>query len=119
MIDGLREHTIQEGLGICRFLLPKHFRRDEVRVLDTGMTTGNRWQPRCRQGRMCAALHRASSLRHGFEWIEIVSVHGLGPSILSRKARSFYAAPVFGGRPEHQARRRCGSADRLGNSQSQ
>lgn len=37
MIDGLREHTIQEGLGHLQIFTAEHFRRDEVRVLDTGI----------------------------------------------------------------------------------
>ena len=37
MISGLREHTIQEGLGHLQIFNAEHFRRDEVRVLDTGI----------------------------------------------------------------------------------
>jgi putative ABC transport system permease protein len=37
MIDGLREHTIQEGLGHLQIFTAEHFKRDEVRVLDTGI----------------------------------------------------------------------------------
>jgi len=37
MINGLREHTIQEGLGHLQIFTAEHFRRDEVRVLDTGI----------------------------------------------------------------------------------
>jgi putative ABC transport system permease protein len=37
MVDGLREHTIQEGLGHLQIFTAEHFRRDEVRVLDTGI----------------------------------------------------------------------------------
>ncbi len=37
MIDGLREHTIQEGLGHLQIFTAEHFRRDETRVLDTGI----------------------------------------------------------------------------------
>ncbi len=42
MINGLREHTIQEGLGHLQIFSAEHFRRDEVRVLDTGIAD---WQP--------------------------------------------------------------------------
>ena len=41
MIDGLREHTIQEGLGHLQIFTAEHFRRDENRVLDTGIEN---WQ---------------------------------------------------------------------------
>jgi len=41
MIDGLREHTIQEGLGHLQIFTAEHSRRDEVRVLDTGI---DNWQ---------------------------------------------------------------------------
>jgi putative ABC transport system permease protein len=37
MINGLREHTIQEGLGHLQIFTAEHFKRDEVRVLDTGI----------------------------------------------------------------------------------
>lgn len=37
MIDGLREHTIQEGLGHLQIFTAEHFEHDEVRVLDTGI----------------------------------------------------------------------------------
>ena len=37
MISGLREHTIQEGLGHLQIFTAEHFKRDEVRVLDTGI----------------------------------------------------------------------------------
>ena len=37
MVDGLREHTIQEGLGHLQIFTADHFRRDEIRVLDTGI----------------------------------------------------------------------------------
>jgi putative ABC transport system permease protein len=37
MIDGLREHTIQEGLGHLQIFTAEHFRRDEVHVLDSGI----------------------------------------------------------------------------------
>jgi len=37
MINGLREHTIQEGLGHLQIFTAEHFRRDEVHVLDTGI----------------------------------------------------------------------------------
>lgn len=37
MIEGLREHTIQEGLGHLQIFTAEHFRRDEVRVLDSGI----------------------------------------------------------------------------------
>ena len=37
MVDGLREHTIQEGLGHLQIFTAEHFRRDEVHVLDTGI----------------------------------------------------------------------------------
>ena len=41
MVDGLREHTIKEGLGHLQIFTAEHFRRDEVRVLDTGIEN---WQ---------------------------------------------------------------------------
>src|ERR1035441_8465817 len=37
MIDGLREDTIRDGLGHIQIFTAEHFRRDEVRVLDTGI----------------------------------------------------------------------------------
>src|ERR1019366_7764394 len=37
MMEGLREHTIQEGLGHLQIFSAEHFRRDETRVLDTGI----------------------------------------------------------------------------------
>ena len=37
MIDGLREDTIRNGLGHIQIFTTEHFRRDEVRVLDTGI----------------------------------------------------------------------------------
>jgi putative ABC transport system permease protein len=37
MINGLREHTIQEGLGHLQIFTAEHLSRDEVRVLDTGI----------------------------------------------------------------------------------
>ena len=37
MIDGLRESTIRDGLGHLQIFTAEHFRRDEVRVLDTGI----------------------------------------------------------------------------------
>jgi len=37
MIDGLREHTIREGLGHLQVFTAEHLKRDEVRVLDTGI----------------------------------------------------------------------------------
>jgi putative ABC transport system permease protein len=37
MIDGLREHTIEEGLGHLQIFTAEHFRRDETHVLDTGI----------------------------------------------------------------------------------
>ena len=37
MISGLREHTIQEGLGHLQIFTAEHFKRDEMRVLDTGI----------------------------------------------------------------------------------
>ena len=41
MMDGLREHTIQEGLGHLQIFSAEHFKRDETRVLDTGI---DHWQ---------------------------------------------------------------------------
>jgi len=41
MMDGLREHTIQEGLGHLQIFSAEHFKRDETRVLDTGI---DNWQ---------------------------------------------------------------------------
>ena len=37
MTDGLRESTIRNGLGHIQIFTAEHFRRDEVRVLDTGI----------------------------------------------------------------------------------
>jgi putative ABC transport system permease protein len=37
MIHGLRESTIRNGLGHIQIFTAEHFRRDEVRVLDTGV----------------------------------------------------------------------------------
>jgi putative ABC transport system permease protein len=37
MISGLREHTIQESLGHLQIFTAEHFKRDEMRVLDTGI----------------------------------------------------------------------------------
>jgi putative ABC transport system permease protein len=37
MLDGLREDTIQDGLGHLQIFTADHFNRDEVRVLDTGI----------------------------------------------------------------------------------
>lgn len=37
MTDGLRENTIRNGLGHIQVFNAEHFRRDEVRVLDTGI----------------------------------------------------------------------------------
>jgi putative ABC transport system permease protein len=37
MINGLRESTIRSGLGHLQIFTSEHFRRDEVRVLDTGI----------------------------------------------------------------------------------
>jgi putative ABC transport system permease protein len=37
MIDGLREHTISEGLGHLQIFTAEHLRRDEVHALDTGI----------------------------------------------------------------------------------
>src|ERR1035437_7628900 len=37
MIDGLRDSTIRSGLGHLQIFTSEHFRRDEVRVLDTGI----------------------------------------------------------------------------------
>lgn len=41
MVDGLREDTIHDGLGHIQIFTAEHFRRDEVRVLDTGIAN---WQ---------------------------------------------------------------------------
>ena len=38
MIRGLRESTIHNGLGHLQIFTSEHFRRDEVHVLDTGIT---------------------------------------------------------------------------------
>lgn len=40
MIQGLRDSTIRSGLGHLQIFTTEHFRRDEVRVLDTGI---NNW----------------------------------------------------------------------------
>jgi putative ABC transport system permease protein len=37
MSDGLRESTIRNGLGHLQIFTAEHFKRDEVRVLDTGI----------------------------------------------------------------------------------
>ncbi len=37
MTDGLRENTIRNGVGHIQIFTAEHFRRDEVRVLDTGI----------------------------------------------------------------------------------
>jgi putative ABC transport system permease protein len=37
MTDGLRENTIRNGLGHIQIFNAEHFKRDEVRVLDTGI----------------------------------------------------------------------------------
>ncbi|MGD0631865.1 MAG: hypothetical protein ABR987_21240 [Terracidiphilus sp.] len=37
MTRGLRESTINDGLGHLQIFTADHFRRDEVRVLDTGI----------------------------------------------------------------------------------
>src|SRR5579862_1634425 len=37
MMNGLREDTIRDGLGHLQIFTAEHFRRDEVRVLDTGI----------------------------------------------------------------------------------
>ncbi len=37
MTDGLRESTIRNGLGHIQIFTTEHFKRDEVRVLDTGI----------------------------------------------------------------------------------
>jgi putative ABC transport system permease protein len=37
MLNGLREDTIQQGLGHLQIFTADHFNRDEVRVLDTGI----------------------------------------------------------------------------------
>lgn len=42
MIDGLREDTIRNGLGHLQIFTAEHFRRDEVRVLDTGIENWKR-----------------------------------------------------------------------------
>ena len=41
MMRGLRESTIRNGLGHIQIFTAEHFRRDEVHVLDTGITN---WQ---------------------------------------------------------------------------
>lgn len=41
MINGLREDTIRDGLGHLQIFNAEHFRRDEIRVLDTGI---DNWQ---------------------------------------------------------------------------
>ena len=41
MINGLREDTIRNGLGHLQIFTAEHFRRDEIRVLDTGI---DNWQ---------------------------------------------------------------------------
>ncbi|MGO8759181.1 MAG: ABC transporter permease [Terracidiphilus sp.] len=41
MTDGLRESTIRNGLGHIQIFSAEHFKRDEVRVLDTGI---DNWQ---------------------------------------------------------------------------
>lgn len=42
MTDGLREDTIRNGLGHLQIFTTEHFRRDEVRVLDTGIDNWRR-----------------------------------------------------------------------------
>lgn len=37
MMNGLREDTIRDGLGHLQIFTAEHFKRDEVRVLDTGI----------------------------------------------------------------------------------
>src|ERR1035438_5171332 len=60
MFHGLRESTIHDGLGHIQIFTAEHFRRDEVHVLDTGISN---WQ---------MASKSASSMEH---------VRGVAPRI--------------------------------------
>ena len=61
MTDGLRESTIRNGLGHIQIFNAEHFKRDEVRVLDTGIDDWGRVAARVASILTCAAWRPASS----------------------------------------------------------
>ena len=77
MTDGLSESTIRNGLGHIQIFNAEHFKRDEVRVLDTGIDD---WRPGGGAGREHAARARRGAphrvLRHGVERPEIFCFMG-------------------------------------------
>jgi ABC-type lipoprotein release transport system permease subunit len=63
MFRGLRESTIRTGLGHIQIFTAEHFQRDEVHVLDTGISaTGRRRQPRYAPASTC------EEWRHGLSF---------------------------------------------------
>ena len=92
MTDGLRESTIRNGLGHIQIFNAEHFKRDEVRVLDTGIDDWGRVAARVasiparsRRG----APHRV--LRHGVERPEIFCLHGQRGRSQCRKEPGIHA----------------------------
>ncbi len=77
MMRGLREGTIRNGLGHIQIFTAEHFRRDEVHVLDTGISNwrqvASAVQLRGPRARRCPP-HRV--LRHAFERREVLGIHG-------------------------------------------
>ena len=58
MFHGLRENTIRNGLGHIQIFTAEHFQRDEVHVLDTGISDWGTWRRQYARLSMCAVLHR-------------------------------------------------------------
>jgi len=87
MIDGLREHTIREGLGHLQVFTAEHLKRDEVRVLDTGIPNWRQVAATI-QVLMFVALHPASTSTAWFRTEPNPASSWGRPSTLLRRTRS-------------------------------
>jgi hypothetical protein len=99
MTHGLRESTINDGLGHMQIFTADHFNRDEVRVLDTGIDNWRRGR-RNVSGRPARARRRSPHrvLRHGLERRPRPQSSWAAPSIPLPKRAWIHAAPRFGAR---------------------
>ncbi len=104
MFHGLRESTIRNGLGHIQIFTAEHFQRDEVHVLDTGISD---WRQRGgvstfrRACARCCAADRV--LRHAFERREVLGLHGQRRGARRRAGDGFQSAHDLGARPRQQS----------------
>ncbi len=118
MTHGLRESTINDGLGHLQIFTADHFRRDEVRVLDTGIEN---WRQVAAKSHLGAARARRGSahrvLRHGLKRNQGRRIHGQRRRSGRGKEPRIHHPCGRGARSGCQPSGRGGGADRRGSGQ--